>query len=182
MHSTFTFKLKNKLDSKPQNNLIILENQGLFFYADFTGILIVKNTSSTLMAMMMIACNRYILIVRGRALYDKVYTKRNTALSIVAVSQIDIPTSSVTHSWQNATCRRFTPSCFLSPLRQARYHWRTIALLYIQADIRVFSLSNSLTVPNAEEFRKFHSSSPKKHWFQQSFLENIGLEILIWGN
>ena len=54
----------------------------------FAGMMIVMNTSSTLLSMMLIAINRFLLIIKSRSLYNKIYTKQNTAFSIVIVSLI----------------------------------------------------------------------------------------------
>lgn len=44
------------------------------------------NMAASLFSMMLIAVNRYILMVRGRASYNKIYTKLNVTLSILIVS------------------------------------------------------------------------------------------------
>lgn len=76
---------KKKIRGKCLVFLQNLSSLSLSFSTIATGVLILKNNAATLVSMMMIAFNRYILIVKGRVIYDKLYTKRNTALSIVVV-------------------------------------------------------------------------------------------------
>ena len=50
------------------------------------GYLFVMSLSASLLSMMLIAVNRYILLVKGRAKYTQLYTKPRVAASIIAVS------------------------------------------------------------------------------------------------
>ena len=52
----------------------------------FAGYFMAMNMAASLFSMMLIAVNRYILMVRGRASYNKIYTKLNVTLSILIVS------------------------------------------------------------------------------------------------
>ena len=50
------------------------------------GYIIVISMGASLYCMMLVAVNRYILIVKGRSWYNRIYTKANSALSLIFVS------------------------------------------------------------------------------------------------